>query len=209
MRKAKTKAIAITLVDHDMVMRLTYYTLFSVALFILCTNPVFADNSTATAGVSIPSVPVAGGEGVSPMAIVLCRVVGMILDDVGRGLATLAVIVVGIGAMLGKVSWGMAMTVAVGIAVVFGAPALVGMLGVQGGGCSGGGMILAGGQYLNGGGLGYGAANDACYNSGANKAKDTMTSVKCGASTATDILGAIGGKGNADSGGLIGIIKQR
>lgn len=36
-------------------------------------------------------------------------------------MATLAVAALGIGAMLGKVSWGMAIMVAVGVAVLFGA----------------------------------------------------------------------------------------
>jgi type IV secretory pathway VirB2 component (pilin) len=37
----------------------------------------------------------------------------------GRGLATLAICIVGVGALLGKVSWGMAITVAIGISIVF------------------------------------------------------------------------------------------
>lgn len=51
----------------------------------------------------------------------LCDVWWMLQGDLGRGLATLAVAALGIGAMLGKVSWGMAIMVAVGVAVLFGA----------------------------------------------------------------------------------------
>jgi type IV secretory pathway VirB2 component (pilin) len=43
----------------------------------------------------------------------------------GRAIAVLSVIVVGIGATLGKVSWGLALTVGTGIATVFGAVPLV------------------------------------------------------------------------------------
>lgn len=56
----------------------------------------------------------------SPMGAVLCYVIGVILGNFGRALATIAIISLGIGAMLGKVSWGLAITVTVGVAVLFG-----------------------------------------------------------------------------------------
>ncbi len=65
--------------------------------------------------------PVYAGGAWTPMGDVLCYVASMFYGNLGRGLATLAVIVVGVGATLGKVSWGLAITVAVGIAVVFNA----------------------------------------------------------------------------------------
>ncbi len=52
---------------------------------------------------------------------ILCSVWWLIHDDIGRGLATLAIVALGIGATLGKVSWGMAIMVCVGIGVLFGA----------------------------------------------------------------------------------------
>lgn len=64
----------------------------------------------------------------SPMGNVICAIIGIVYGNLGRGLAVLAVIVVGIGATLGKVSWGLAITVAVGIATVFGAVPLVAYL---------------------------------------------------------------------------------
>lgn len=64
----------------------------------------------------------------SPMGNVICGVVGIIYGNLGRGLAILSVIVVGIGATLGKVSWGLAITTAIGIAVVFGAVPLTAYL---------------------------------------------------------------------------------
>lgn len=51
----------------------------------------------------------------------LCGLVGWFYGPVGRGIATLAIIIVGVGALLGKVSWGMAIIVGLGVAVVFGA----------------------------------------------------------------------------------------
>ncbi len=79
-----------------------------------------------------------GGDSVSPpslegsysgntIADLLCSVVNWFTGDgsVGQGIATLAVIVLGIGASLGKVSYGMALTTMVGIATIFGASDIV------------------------------------------------------------------------------------
>ncbi len=64
----------------------------------------------------------------TPMGDVLCSIVGMVYGNLGRGLATLAVVIIGVGATLGKTSWGLAMTVAVGIAVIFNAEYVVDLL---------------------------------------------------------------------------------
>jgi type IV secretory pathway VirB2 component (pilin) len=61
----------------------------------------------------------------TPMGWVLCQIVWMVYGNLGRALATIAVIVIGVGATLGKVSWGLAITVAVGIAVIFNAHLIV------------------------------------------------------------------------------------
>ena len=55
----------------------------------------------------------------------LCRIVGALQGGVGRGIATLAIIFLGIGAFFGKVSWALATQTAVGITVIFGATAIV------------------------------------------------------------------------------------
>ena len=63
--------------------------------------------------------------GYTPVGVVLCNVVTMIWSDVGRGLATLAVMIMGIAASIGKATWGQALLLALGIAVTFGAPVIV------------------------------------------------------------------------------------
>lgn len=65
---------------------------------------------------------------VTPMGTVLCDIVYMIYGNLGRGLATLAIIIVGVGATLGKVSWGLAITVAIGISVIANAGTIMFML---------------------------------------------------------------------------------
>lgn len=67
----------------------------------------------------------------TPMGAVLCTVVAWFTGNTGKGLATIAVTVIGIGALLGKVSWGMAIIVGIGIAIVFGAAGVVNALGTD------------------------------------------------------------------------------
>lgn len=70
---------------------------------------------------------------ISPMGNVLCGVISIIYGNFGRALATLAVISLGVGAMLGKVSWGLALTVATGISVVFCAPSITSFMLISAG----------------------------------------------------------------------------
>lgn len=83
------------------------------------------------------SVSFGGGSGSGGETIggLLCNVADWFTGPVGQGIATLAIIVIGIGALMGKVSWGMAIIVGIGVAVIFGAPTIVGELGTGHGGC--------------------------------------------------------------------------
>lgn len=69
----------------------------------------------------------------APLTQALCAVVGWMTGATGQAIATLAVIIIGVGALLGKVSWGMAIIVGLGIATIFGADTLAQSLGD--GGC--------------------------------------------------------------------------
>lgn len=60
----------------------------------------------------------------SAMGNILCKIVSFFQGNLGRGLGTLAIIIVGIGAMLGKVSWGLALIVIVGIVLMTSADAI-------------------------------------------------------------------------------------
>ncbi len=51
----------------------------------------------------------------------LCAVVNASHGSVAKGLATLAVVFVGIGAFFGKANWGLVIITAVGIGMLFGA----------------------------------------------------------------------------------------
>ena len=65
----------------------------------------------------------------TPMGNVLCTVKDWFTGNTGKGLATIAITVIGIGALLGKVSWGMAIIVGIGVAIVFGAAGIVDNMG--------------------------------------------------------------------------------
>lgn len=82
----------------------------------------------SAAVIMLPDMAFATGTD-TPMGKVLCTVVNWFTGNTGKGLATIAVTIIGIGALLGKVSWGMAMIVGIGVAIVFGAAGLVDAMG--------------------------------------------------------------------------------
>ena len=63
----------------------------------------------------------------------MCGVVGWFNGKTGKGIATLAIIVLGIAAFFGKVTWGMALMFAIGIFAIFGAADIVDAVGSGGG----------------------------------------------------------------------------
>ncbi len=71
----------------------------------------------------------------NPIGETLCAVVEWFTGPVGGGIATLAIIIIGIGALMGKVSWGMAIIVGLGVAIIFGAEQFITALGTDGSAC--------------------------------------------------------------------------
>ena len=63
-----------------------------------------------------------------PLTQTICVVVNWFTGSVGQAVATLGIMVLGIGALMGKVSWGAAVTVAVGVAIMFGGASMVQIL---------------------------------------------------------------------------------
>ena len=56
---------------------------------------------------------------------VLCVTVNWFTGPIGKAIATLAIVAMGIGLFLGKISWPLALTTALGIGLIFGASAMV------------------------------------------------------------------------------------
>ena len=62
----------------------------------------------------------------------MCTIPEAVINgSIGRAIATIGIIIIGIMATLGRITWTQAMIVGVGIAVIFGAAALAEMLGVD------------------------------------------------------------------------------
>ena len=61
----------------------------------------------------------------NPIGTVFCNAVNWFTGTTGKGIATIAIIVIGVGALMGKVSWGMAIIVGIGVALIFGSASMV------------------------------------------------------------------------------------
>lgn len=67
----------------------------------------------------------------TPMADVLCFILfDILLGSAGKGFATIGVCAIGLAALMGKASWGLTITVGIGIAVLFGCVGVVASLGL-------------------------------------------------------------------------------
>ena len=97
------QAIAATMVEQNNNQRLVIMAMFAVSVYLLFFTPAYAG---------------------SAIYGVLCNVILTIIVDVGRGIATLAVIVLGISALLGRATWAQGLTILTGIAIIFGAPGI-------------------------------------------------------------------------------------
>lgn len=58
----------------------------------------------------------------------LCNAYSLFNGPIGKAFAIFAIVALGVLFFLGKVNWGTAIAIALGIGAIFGAPALVGML---------------------------------------------------------------------------------
>jgi type IV secretion system protein VirB2 len=85
------------------------FCLFAASLM-FSIDPAFAENTTA------------GGDAISG---VLCTIVAKFNGPLGKGIATLAIIVIGVGLFLGKLNWAVAVATAIGIGLIFGAGNMV------------------------------------------------------------------------------------
>lgn len=98
-----------------------FLSLLAMASLFLLTAPAFAAATTQ---------PGTGLENV------ICNALGIIQGGVGKGIAAFAIIFIGISLFLGKVSWGVAISTALGIAAIFGAASIVQALGGGTDGCT-------------------------------------------------------------------------
>lgn len=84
----------------------------------------------------LPEVAAAAGGGgggaaasMDAIAARLCPIVAAVRTNIGKGIAVLGLIFLGIGAFFGKLNWGLAVIVGVGIIVIFGSATIADQVG--------------------------------------------------------------------------------
>jgi len=82
--------------------------------------PVFSNDAKAQ---SVSTVSDSADENV--LTKTMCNVMKVVTGKAGKAFAAFAIISIGIGFFTGKVSWGLMIGVAAGIAAMFGAPSIV------------------------------------------------------------------------------------
>jgi type IV secretion system protein VirB2 len=106
-------------------MKAYFFTIFSIIALTLSLN--FFSMPAAYAANAADA-----GQGI---ANVLCNVIEIAQGQVGKTIATLIIISLAIGLFLGKITWGVAIAVAVGMGVLFGANTTVGFIAGGGDPC--------------------------------------------------------------------------
>lgn len=105
--------------------------ILSVLAFLFVFAPVITESSTSQANATTTStgnsVGLADEDDANKNAFVktLCNVFKLATGNGGKAFAAFAIISLGIGFFTGKVSWGLMLGVAAGIAAMFGAPTIV------------------------------------------------------------------------------------
>jgi type IV secretory pathway VirB2 component (pilin) len=92
----------------------------NIVVFSLFALLVMLDPSVATAA-----------EQTTQIENTLCDILEILTGTAGKAIAVFALVFLGISLFLGKVSWGLAVSTALGIATIFGAPQLVSVLGAD------------------------------------------------------------------------------
>ena len=99
----------------------------------------------------LPEFALANNAADTQISNTLCNVVNWLNGSTGRAIATIAIIVVGVMALAGRLNWSMAIIVVAGIALVFGAKVIVQALSGGGTACGGGGAAPPPGPCIGSG----------------------------------------------------------
>ena len=90
----------------------------------------------ATALIMLPELAAAAtssGSGMDFVTDKLCNIIKFLTGGIGKAIAVLAIVILGVGAFFGKVNWGLAVTVTVGIIGIFGAFSIIEAVGSNSG----------------------------------------------------------------------------
>jgi type IV secretory pathway VirB2 component (pilin) len=94
-----------------------------LSFFMLAIAPVVAITSGDALAQSGTTVSASANTNV--LVDTICNVLKIVTGNAGKAFAAFAIISIGIGFFTGKVSWGLMIGVAAGIAAMFGAPTIV------------------------------------------------------------------------------------
>lgn len=88
--------------------------------------------------VMMPDASLAGAQtSNSTISNIICNIVNELQGPVARGVAAFGIIFLGFSLFLGKISWGVALALGIGIGAIFGANQIVELIGGdRAGGCS-------------------------------------------------------------------------
>ncbi len=93
--------------------------------FMLAVVAVMLPDLAAAAAVGTVSGDTSGTGAISD---VICSIVGALQGPVARGVAAFGIIFLGFSLFLGKISWGTALALGIGLGAIFGAEAIVGLM---------------------------------------------------------------------------------
>jgi type IV secretory pathway VirB2 component (pilin) len=87
------------------------------------------------AGILLAAIPGQAFAMAAPAAVsmsgIVCNAVGFVTGPTGAAIATVAILILGIAAFFGKVTWGLAVLVAIGMAGLFGAASIANIVSGQ------------------------------------------------------------------------------
>ncbi len=77
--------------------------------------------------ISVPDMSFAAGN-TTAISNVVCNIVNQLQGPVARGVAAFGIIFLGFSLFLGKISWGVALALGIGLGAIFGAQQIVGLI---------------------------------------------------------------------------------
>jgi len=101
-------------IDQSLIKKFAYTSALAGAINLASLSNALASYTSVTATVSS-----------NTLTEVMCNILRISTGNAGKAFAAFAIISVGIGFFTGKVSWGLMVGVAAGIAAMFGAPQIV------------------------------------------------------------------------------------
>ncbi|MBQ4875098.1 MAG: TrbC/VirB2 family protein [Rickettsiaceae bacterium H1] len=105
---------------HNSIFHYQFFNRIFYSLLIISISILLPDIMFATGSVTTPSAQQQGD-----IAETICRVIQQLTGPIGQAISTVAVIFIGIGLFMGKISWGLALGIAAGMGMLFGAQNVV------------------------------------------------------------------------------------